>query len=251
MNSLVLLLVASHAAYQAPGTEFVATSPRVMAERNQNLTDEVRGDIMMARKMYRDAIDFYKPSAAKSAVMANKAGIAYHQLGDLDNAKKYYERAIKLDKLYPEAHNNLGTVHYAKKSYGNAIKSYERALALTPNAAPVWTNLGTAFFARKRYPEALRAYQHALELDPDVFERRGQSGVMLQERSVEEKAMFYYTLAKSYAQAGDEERMIRYIRFALENGFKDKKKFVEEPEFGAYQENVQFKELLATEQHVL
>jgi tetratricopeptide (TPR) repeat protein len=206
---------------------------------------------MMARKMYRDAIDFYKPSAAKSAIMANKAGIAYHQLGDLDNAKKYYERAIKLDKLYPEAHNNLGTVHYAKKSYGNAIKSYERALALTPRAAPVWTNLGTAYFARKKYPEALRAYQLALEIDPDVFERRGSSGVMLQERSVEEKAMFYYTLAKSYAQAGDEERMIRYVRFALENGFKDRKRFLEEPEFAAFQENVVFKELLATEQHVL
>jgi tetratricopeptide (TPR) repeat protein len=248
--------VASQAAYfqvpsSAPSAEFVATSPRVMAERNPNLTDEVRGDIMMARKMYRDAIDFYKPSAAKSAIMANKAGIAYHQLGDLDNAKKYYERAIKLDKLYPEAHNNLGTVHYAKKSYGNAIKSYERALALTPRAAPVWTNLGTAYFARKKYPEALRAYQLALEIDPDVFERRGSSGVMLQERSVEEKAMFYYTLAKSYAQAGDEERMIRYVRFALENGFKDRKRFLEEPEFAAFQENVVFKELLATEQHVL
>ena len=254
MNSLVLLLIASNAAFQltgqAPGSEFVS-SPRVMAERNTALTDETRGDIMMARKMYRDAIDFYKPSATKSAIMANKTGIAYHQLGDLDNAKKYYERAVKLDKLYPEAHNNLGTIHYAKKSYGNAIKSYERALALTPNAATVWTNLGTAKFERKRYEEALRDYQHALVLDPEVFERRGTSGVMLQERSVEEKAMFYYTLAKSYAQAGDQERMIRYVRFALENGFKDRKKFVEEPAFAAYQENVQFKELLATEQHVL
>lgn len=247
MTSLVLLLLA----FQASPTDAPAPSPRVIAEKNPNLTDEVRGDIMMARKMYRDAIDFYKPASAKSAVMANKTGIAYHQLGDLENAKKYYERAIKLDKLYPEAHNNLGTVHYAKKSYGNAIKSYERALALTPNAAAVWTNLGTAYFARHRYEEALRTYQHALQLDPDVFERRGANGVMLQERSVEEKAMFYYTLAKSYAQAGDEERMLRYVRFALENGFKERNRFREEPAFAAFQENLELKELLATEQHVL
>jgi len=250
MNSLVILLLASSAAFQAPN-EIALQSPRVIAERNPTLTDEVRGDIMMARKMYRDAIDFYKPSANKSAIMANKTGIAYHQLGDLNNAKKYYERAIKLDKLYPEAHNNLGTVHYAKKSYGNAIKSYERALALTPQAAPVWTNLGTAYFARKKYPEALEAYQTALQLDPEVFERRGSNGVMLQERSVEEKAMFYFTLAKSYAQAGDEERMLRYVRFALENGFKQRNRFLEEPEFAAFKENVEFQALLAAEQTVL
>ena len=251
MNSLVILLLTANAAFQAPVAEVAPQSPRAIAEKNPNLTDEVRGDIMMARKMYRDAIDFYRPSSNKNAVMANKTGIAYHQLGDLENAKKYYERAIKLDKLYPEAHNNLGTVQYAKKSYGNAIKSYEKALALTPEAAPVWTNLGTAYFARKKYPEALRAYQYALQIDPEVFERRGSNGVMLQERSVEEKAMFYYTLAKSYAQAGDWERTLRYIRFALESGFKDKKRFFEEAVFSGLKENEEFKELLATEQKVL
>jgi tetratricopeptide (TPR) repeat protein len=243
MNSLVILLLA----FQAPAPE----SPRNVAERNISLTDEVRGDIMMARKMYRDAIDFYKPGALKSAVLSNKTGIAYHQMGDLDNARKYYEKAIKLDRLYPEAYNNLGTIHYAKKSYGNAIKSYERALALTPKTASIWTNLGTAQFARKKYAEALRAYQYALQIDPEIFERRGSNGVMLQERSVEEKALFYYTLAKSYAQAGDEDRMMRYIRFALENGFKQRKRFLEEPEFAAYREKEPFKELLAAEQKVL
>ena len=236
MTSLLPVFLAAAMAFPAIAAQQVAgnlpaQSPRSIAENNPALPDEVRGDIMMARKMYRDAIDFYKPGAAKSAVLANKAGIAYHQMGDLDNAKKYYERSIKLDKTYPEAYNNLGTVQYAKKSYNNAIKNYERALALTPKAASVWSNLGTAYFARKKYNEALRAYQYALELDPEIFERRGSSGVMLQERSVEEKAMFYYTLAKSYAQAGDVERTLRYIRFALENGFKDKKRFQEEEVF--------------------
>ncbi len=251
MNSLVLLLLIAYQPPPAPTAALVPQSPRLLAEKNPNLTDEVRGDIMMARKLYRDAIDFYKPASNKSAVMANKAGIAYHQLGDLDNAKKYYERAIKLDKTYAEAHNNLGTIHYSKKSYGNAIKSYEKALELTPKAAPVWINLGTAYFARKRYDDALRTYQFALEIDPDVFDRRGSNGVMVQERSVEEKAMFYYTLAKTYAKAGDEERMLRYVRFALENGFKERNRFLQEPEFASFQENLQFKELLATELRAL
>ncbi|MEO8096883.1 MAG: tetratricopeptide repeat protein [Acidobacteriota bacterium] len=257
MISLVTLL-AANLAFQAPLAAPIVevagapiASPRSIAERNPNLTDEVRGDIMMARKMYRDAIDFYKPTANKSAVLANKTGIAYHQLGDLNNAKKFYERAVKLDRNYAEAQNNLGTIHYAQKSYNNAIKQYEKALALTPGAASVWTNLGTAYFARKRYDEAVRAYQYALQLDPDVFDRRGSNGVLLQERSVEEKALFYYTLAKTYAQAGDVERTIRYVRFALENGFKQRNKFTEEPEFAQFKENMEFQKLLSAEQSVL
>src|SRR4029078_2530600 len=122
-----------------------------IAEQNPAISDELRGDIMMARKMYLDAIDFYKTQANTSAVLANKTGIAYHQMGDLNSAKKYYERAIKLDKKYAEAINNLGTIYYAHKSYGNAIKQYEKALQLTPDSPSILTNLGTAYFARKKY----------------------------------------------------------------------------------------------------
>jgi tetratricopeptide (TPR) repeat protein len=255
MTSFAPWLLAAQLFFQPPSPEMagnlVPQSPRLAAERNPALTDELRGDIMMARKMYRDAIDFYKPGAEKSAVLANKVGIAYHQLGDMKNAKKYYERAIKLDKYYPEAHNNLGTVHYANKNYGAALKSYERALALAPDSASIWSNLGTVQFARKRYVEAVHAYQRALELDPEVFDRRGASGVLLQERSVEEKALFYYTLAKSFAQAGDWDRALRYIRFALENGFKQRNRFLEEKEFSALRDNPEFQALMAMEPVVL
>jgi tetratricopeptide (TPR) repeat protein len=255
MTSFVILLVAS-AAFQAPApaptpTTFVPESPRIMADRNTALSDELRGDIMMARKLYKDAIDFYKRGANKNAVMANKVGIAYHQMGDIDNAKKYYERAIKIDKKYSEAYNNLATVHYAHKSYGNAVKNYQKALELTPNSASVWSNLGTAYFGQKKYEEAMRSYQYAMKLDPEVFDRRGSNGVLLQERSVEEKALYFYTLAKSYAQAGDVEHTLRFMRFALENGFKERERFTQDPSFAAMQENETFRELLAAEYKVL
>jgi tetratricopeptide (TPR) repeat protein len=77
------------------------------------LTPELRGDIYMARKMYREAIDMYREGPSDSPVLANKIGIAFHQLLFLDQAKKSYERAMKLDPKYPEAINNLGTIYYA------------------------------------------------------------------------------------------------------------------------------------------
>jgi tetratricopeptide (TPR) repeat protein len=231
--------------------EATAPSPRVIAERNPALSDELRGDIMMARKMYLDAIDFYKPQANTNAVLANKAGIAYHQMGDLNNAKKYYERAIKLDKKYAEAINNLGTIHYARKSYGNAIKQYEKALQLTPNSPSVLTNLGTAYFARKKYDEAIRYYARAVALDPLVFDRRGSNGLQVQERSVEERARFHYTLAKTFAQAGLLDQALQNIRFALEYGFKERDKFKTEAEFAGLQSIAAFQQLMTTEPSVL
>jgi tetratricopeptide (TPR) repeat protein len=169
----------------------------------------------------------------------------------IDIAKKYYERAIKLDSKYAEAVNNLGTVYYSKKSYGRAIRLYKRALKLSPSSASVYSNLGTAFFARKDYKRASEAYQKALSLDPEVFEHRGSWGVLLQERSVEERAKFHYYLAKTYAQAGMNDRALLYIRKALEEGFHERKKLLEDPEFVSLRQLPEFQELLAMEPKVL
>jgi tetratricopeptide (TPR) repeat protein len=233
------------AAAQTPptGSSAPSTSPQ--------LTPEVRGDIMMARKMYRDALDYYKTGAETSAVLAYKTGIAYHQLQDLVNARKYYEKAIKLNRGYAEAINNLGTVFYARTSYRRAIEQYKKALRNNPDAASIWSNLGTAQFARKNYEEATKAYRQALALDAEVFERRSTQGTLLQDQTVEERAKFHYYLAKTYAEAGAKDRALLYIRKALEEGFKDRDKFLKEPEFAFLQDDAEFKELIATEQKVL
>ena len=92
------------------------------------LSPEKRADILMARKMYREAAETYKEGPLDSAVIQNKIGIAYHQMLQPEIARRYYEGAIKLDPKYPEAINNLGTIYYAKKSYRRSIKLYHRGI---------------------------------------------------------------------------------------------------------------------------
>jgi tetratricopeptide (TPR) repeat protein len=205
----------------------------------------------MARKMYREAVETYREGPEDSSVLANKIGIAHHQQLQLDLARKQYERAIRLNPKYSEAINNLGTVYYAKKSYRRASSQYMKALRINPNSASVLSNLGTAYFARKKYKEAADTYEQALKLDPEVFEHRSTQGVLLQERSVEERAKFHYYLAKTYAKAGAVERALIYIRKAIEEGFKEKKKFEEDPEFSELRELPEFKQLMAMEARVL
>jgi tetratricopeptide (TPR) repeat protein len=215
------------------------------------VSEETRGDIFMARKMYREAIEVYKEGPSDSAVLLNKTGIAYHQMLDLNDAKKYYQRAVKLDPRYAEAINNLGTIEYSRKNYRRAVSLYKKALRLSPNAASIYSNLGTGYFARKDYKEATEAFRKALALDPEVFEHKSTHGVLLQERTVEERAKYHYYLAKMYAQAGTNDRALMYIRKALEEGFKDKKKFQEDPEFSRMRDLPEFKELLAMDHRVL
>jgi len=201
--------------------------------------------------MYREAAEVYASGPRDSAVLANKTGIAWHQMLNLEQARREYDRAIKLDPKYSEAVNNLGTIYYARKSYRRAIGQYNRAIKLSPNSASIYSNLGTAQFARKKYKEAAICYEKALSLDPDVFEHRSSQGVLLQERSVEERAKFHFYLAKTYAKAGAVERALIYMRKCLEEGFRDRNKFREDPEFAQLQDNEDFRKLLAMEPRVL
>lgn len=219
-----------------PKPEQVQVSPAEALEK--------RADVQMARKDYREAATLYGKAIAlqpKNAVLYNKLGIAHQQLARLDQAQKYYQRAIKLNRKYSEAINNLGTIHYARKKYKSAVNQYRKALELAPDSASVYSNLGTAYFAQKKYDEAFAAYRKALELDPEVFEHKSTYGILLQERSVEDRARFHYFLAKTYAAAGVLDRALEYLKKALEEGFKEKDKIAEDPSFA---------ELIKTEAYV-
>jgi tetratricopeptide (TPR) repeat protein len=214
------------------------------------LSPESRGDVFMAHKMYREAVGAYREGPQDSAVILNKIGIAYHQLLELGSAMRYYNRAINLNPKYAEAINNLGTVYYARKGYRQAIRYYRRALEIAPNSASIYSNLGTAYFARRQYDLAFATYQKALSLDPEIFEHRGAQGVLLQERTVGERSRFHYYLAKTYAKAGVPERALLYMRKAIEEGFKERNRFLEEPEFASLRDLPEFKEIMAIQAHV-
>jgi tetratricopeptide (TPR) repeat protein len=218
------------------------------------VTPELRGDIFMAKKQYREAIEAFRQGSPKDPVLWNKTGIAYHQLMQIDNALKSYEQAVHLKRDYQEAINNIGTVYYARKSYRRSITYYRRAIKIAPEeakSAAIYNNLGTALFARKQYKDAAEAMQTALKLDPDVFEHGSSYGVLLEERNVEERAKYHYYVAKLYAKSGRNDLALQYLRKALEEGLKDRKQLDKDPEFASLRDTKEFKDLLASEPRVL
>lgn len=198
----------------------------------------------MARKMYREAIDAYRQGSPTSAGLANKIGIAYHQLMLLDPARKSYQRAVKLDPKFSEAINNLGTICYAEKSYRRAIGYYKRAIRYSSPTASIYANMGAAYFGRKDYRHASEYYEEALRLDPEVFEHHSNFGTLMQEHTVEERATYHLYLAKMYAKNGRADRAMIYLRKAFEEGLKDRDKIAGMPEFAVLKTTPAFAQLI-------
>jgi tetratricopeptide (TPR) repeat protein len=234
-----------------PNTMVDGTRATQAEASKTTLSAESRGDIFMARKMYREALEAFSEGSPKDPVLRNKLGIAHHQLMQLDAARKCYEQAVKLKPNYSEAVNNLGTVYYAGKSYRRAISQYKKAIKLAPESASIHSNLGTAYYARNQLALANEEYIIAMKLDPDVFERHSSYGVLLQERSVLDRAKFHYMMATIYAKDGRNDLALQYLRKALEEGYKERKKLPDDPAFAALRELPEFKELLALEPRVL
>jgi tetratricopeptide (TPR) repeat protein len=238
-------------------TSKTATPKAIQAEMPEDkpqISPELRGDIFMAKKQYREALDAFHEGSSKDPVLWNKMGIAYHQMQQLDSALKSYQQAVKLKKDYLEAINNIGTVYYARKNFRRSITYYQRAIKIAPEqgrSASIYSNLGTAYFARKQYKDASEAFQTALALDPEVFEHRGSYGIMLEERNVEERAKYHYYVAKLYAKNGRNDLALQYLRKALEEGLKERKQLEKDPEFASLRDLQEFKDLLALEPRVL
>lgn len=223
-----------------PATHFVApvqTPAQGAATPGQQLSPEDMADIYMARKDFHDAAVTYKKLTEenpKNAIFWNKLGIALHQQEDLSTALKCYQRAAKTDPKYADAQNNIGTIWYQRKKFGKAIRSYERAIKIRQDMAVLYSNLGYAYFGDKKYQDSIGAFRQALAIDPQVLEHASsRGGSLLQDRSVSDRGRFYFLLAKSFAEAGNYDRSLTYLRKAKEEGYASMNDVKTDPAFSA------------------
>ena len=213
------------------------------------ITDEEKGDLYMARKQYREATDQYRMLCEQdphNAVFLNKLGIALHQQTALGLALKYYEKAVKANPKYADAENNIGTIWYQRKKFGKAVRAYQKAIKMRDDMPVLYSNLGYAYFSQGKYDDSLVAFRTALAKDPQFFERgSSRNGSVLQDRSVPDRGRFYFLLAKSFAEAGNPERAIFYLRKSKEEGYAQINEVKKDPAFAALLKDPTVIDLLA------
>jgi tetratricopeptide (TPR) repeat protein len=209
---------------------------------------ENRGDRLKAENAFLDAVDYYRAALLKkpnNAAVYNKIGIAELQMESYKQARRDFEKAIRLDRTFASAYNNLGALHYEQREFGAAIRQYKKAIRLEPDVATYYCNIGAAYFARKEFEPAGINYAKALEIDPDVLERHSRTGISTQLSSPEDRAHYSFVLARLYARTGAFDRSLEYLKRAMEDGYKGIQDVLKDSAFAGLRKDPRFGALLA------
>jgi tetratricopeptide (TPR) repeat protein len=184
---------------------------------------ESEGDILRARRLPEDAMDYYNfafQNGGDAATLMNKLGLMALELEDVPWARAYFKRVVKLDPQSADGWNNLGTVEYMTGRPAYAVADYARAVKLDAQRADLRCNLAAAYFDVQDYEGARKEMAAALRLDPEAFDRIGDgSATATQVFSADGRGRLSFEMARIYARRGAEEQTLHALAMASEAGF--------------------------------
>ncbi|HEY6849637.1 MAG TPA: tetratricopeptide repeat protein [Terracidiphilus sp.] len=151
--------------YQIPITQ--ATTPSLDALRAFSLAGESfrRGDMKAAQILLNRAVSL-DPGFA-SAYRA--IGSSYYNLGDYNQAAKYYTKAFDLRERTTERERlGIEVMYYAYglNDYEESIRRTRQLLEIYPNMTNSWVSLANLYTKLGEYAQSIDAAEHASRLDP-------------------------------------------------------------------------------------
>ena len=140
---------------------------------NKNLTIEEafnlaihnhqNNNLQVAKSYYQKVL---KIDPNRLGVLNNLGGI-FQYLGDFQKAKECYEKAIELNPNYVDAHYNLGVTFKKLGKNQKAKECYEKAIELNPNYINAFNNLGGIFQDLGDFQKAKEYYEKVIKIDPN------------------------------------------------------------------------------------
>jgi tetratricopeptide (TPR) repeat protein len=123
------------------------------------------GNTKKAIEMYSKYI-IQSPRSLRSTEALNWRGMAYEELGMLDEALTDYDRAIGINSKYAEAFNNRGEVYRKQNNYAAALKDYRTAIELEPGFAEPYYNMGLVYEFQGNRSAAVEQFRNYLKANP-------------------------------------------------------------------------------------
>ena len=121
------------------------------------------GQTAVAQQHYQVALQQSLPDLLKIGAYNNWANLLLAQ-GNLAEARRWYERLVKIQPTLALAHYNLGLTLRAMGDLPGAIAAYQQALQLNPNHAEAYQNLGVALLKQGQLVESWEAFGRAIDL---------------------------------------------------------------------------------------
>ncbi len=101
------------------------------------------------------------------------------EVGALQVAAEWYQRALALDPKRCEIYNDLGLVLTNLGNFGAAVEAFRRSLKLNPRSAKTIAGLGYLFECKGDLISAKEAYRDAIKLDPQLVAAYADLGFVL------------------------------------------------------------------------
>jgi Flp pilus assembly protein TadD len=235
MKSLILILAAAALLPVAPTARADADAPpKTDVARQSSKNFEIKGDIARAKEEYSAAAYWYNAALRtdrKNAEIYNKLGIAQLKLGEMNEARRSFQLAVKYQKNYVEALNNLGATYCLLRKYKPAVRTLKEALALDEQRAVTHLNLAESWMGMKEIDRAMTEYTRALELDADILSSSEAQGISAQIMTAEQRAVVNFLIAKAYAKRGNMEGALDYLQRAKQGHYKDMASVYTQQEF--------------------
>jgi Tfp pilus assembly protein PilF len=139
--------------------------------RDQKYDDEInRGHEAIYHKDTEVALEAFQKACCyrETAEALTLIGWVYSMLGDNFRAQKQCLKAIKLDKDYGPAYNDIGSYLLTDGQINDSIRWFELAKKAIKyqNREYPYINLGRAYMTQKKYEKALNEFSKALALAP-------------------------------------------------------------------------------------
>jgi len=152
---------------------------------DQGLALHQAGRIDEARRLYEAALGTWPEHFAALHML----GVSFIQTGQLDRAVELIGHAIRLRPDVADAHGNLANALNSLGRHEEAIESCDRAIALNPDHAEAHGNRGGALYRLGRPGEALDSYARQVALRPGDARAHFNQAIMLRELGRRDEAL--------------------------------------------------------------
>lgn len=158
----------------------------------------------------------------------------YSQLGNASKAEEHYRAAVRLNPRESDAYFNFGVFLMGHNRPSEAEQAFRKALEINPSYAEAHSDLGYLLETQGKSLEALSEYRKALQGQPDfpqanfslgrllVKQEKFEEGILYLLKAVNTKdknakTSYLHAVGIAFADAGDLENGIRYLRLARDN----------------------------------
>ena len=119
-------------------------------------------------------------SVKRCADVYDNAGVSLQELGKIPEAVELFQRTLRINPDFADAHLKLGDIFLQEGNVRDAIGHYEQVLRIDNDSAVAHFDLGLALMELGKQPEAAEQYEQALRIRPDFAEAHLNLGVALE-----------------------------------------------------------------------